>query len=41
MNGLEAAKTLLAKNPSAKIIFLSIYNTDEYIYKTLKVGAMV
>jgi len=40
MNGLEAAKTLLAKNPSAKIIFLSIYNTDEYIYKTLKVGAM-
>ncbi len=40
MSGLEAAEILLSKDPLAKVIFLSIYNTDEYIYKSLKVGAL-
>ena len=39
MNGLEAVKNLISKDPSAKVIFLSMHNTDEYIYKALKAGA--
>jgi len=39
LNGLEAAKKILASDSKAKIIFLSIHNTDEYIYKCLKIGA--
>lgn len=39
VNGLEAAKSLIARDPKAKIIFLSIHNTDEYIFKSYKTGA--
>jgi len=39
MKGTEAAKEILAKYPEAKIIFLTMYNSDEYIYKTYKLGA--
>jgi DNA-binding NarL/FixJ family response regulator len=39
LNGLEAVKLLLEKEPGAKVIFLSMFTNDEYIYKSLKVGA--
>ena len=39
MSGMEAAEVLLSKDSSTKIIFLSIHNSDEYIYKSLKAGA--
>lgn len=39
MNGTEAAKKILSKHQEAKIIFLTMYNSDEYIYKTYKLGA--
>ena len=39
MNGLEAGKIILSKDSSAKIIFLTINNTDEYIYEGLRIGA--
>jgi DNA-binding NarL/FixJ family response regulator len=39
MKGTEAAKEILLKYPEAKIIFLTMYNSDEYIYKTYKLGA--
>jgi DNA-binding NarL/FixJ family response regulator len=39
MKGTEAAKEILSKYPEAKIIFLTMYNSDEYIYKTYKLGA--
>src|SRR3989339_711663 len=31
MNGLEAAQEILERDKNAKIIFLSMHNTDEYI----------
>lgn len=39
VNGLEAAKSLLARDPEAKIIFLSVHNNDEYIFKSYNAGA--
>jgi DNA-binding NarL/FixJ family response regulator len=39
MKGTEATKEILLKYPEAKIVFLTMYNSDEYIYKTYKLGA--
>lgn len=39
VNGLEAVKSIIARDTKAKIIFLSIHNTDDYIYKAFKTGA--
>ncbi len=38
INGIEAAKKILAKDKHAKIIFLTMHNTEEYIYKAIKTG---
>ena len=39
LSGLEAAKEILANNPDAKIIFLSIYDNPEYVGEALRIGA--
>lgn len=39
MNGLDAASTILAENPSAKILFLTTFSDDEYIVRALRLGA--
>ena len=39
MNGLDAAATILAKDPSAKILFLTTFSDDEYVVNALKCGA--
>jgi len=39
MTGLEAGETILAKNPDAKILYLTTFNDDEYIIKALSIGA--
>lgn len=39
MDGIEAAKTILSKNPNAKIVFLTMYKTDDYIFRCYKAGA--
>jgi len=39
MNGLEAAQEILEKDKDAKIIFLSMHNSDEYVYKILQINA--
>jgi len=39
MTGLEAAENIIAKNPSAKILFLTTFADDDYIYKALSIGA--
>lgn len=38
-SGPEAAKTILNKDPDAKILFLSQYIEDNYIYEVLKCNA--
>lgn len=39
MTGLEAAEKIIAKNPDAKILFLTTFADDDYIYKALSIGA--
>lgn len=38
MNGLEAARAILAKYPEATILFLTTFSDDEYIIEALKLG---
>ncbi len=39
MNGLDAATTILASDPAAKILFLTTFSDDEYIVRALRLGA--
>ena len=39
MTGLTAGKKILAKYPNARILFLTTFADDEYIVKTLHMGA--
>lgn len=39
MTGLEAAETILAHHKNARILFLTTFSDDEYIIKSLKIGA--
>ncbi|MCD7973032.1 MAG: response regulator transcription factor [Candidatus Azobacteroides sp.] len=38
MNGLEAAEKLIGMNCSSRIILFSLYDTDEYVLQSLKIG---
>ena len=38
MNGLDAAKEILSKDPKAKILLLTTFSDDEYIVKALRIG---
>ena len=38
-NGLDAAAQILEKFPDARILLLTTFSDDEYIVKSLKVGA--
>jgi len=39
MTGLEAAEKIIAIHPDAKVLFLTTFADDEYIYKALSIGA--
>ncbi|MCI8308568.1 MAG: response regulator transcription factor [Lachnospiraceae bacterium] len=39
VSGLDAAACVLEKYPDAKILLLTTFNDDEYIVKTLRIGA--
>ncbi len=38
MSGLEAISNIKKKDPGLKALFLSMYDSDEYIYKAIKSG---
>jgi len=38
MSGLDAAKQILNRHETAKILFLSMYEDDEYVYQCIKAG---
>ena len=38
MTGLDAAQTILAEYPDAKILFLTTFSDDEYIARALQIG---
>jgi DNA-binding NarL/FixJ family response regulator len=39
LDGLEATKQILAADPAARILVLTTFDLDEYIYEALRVGA--
>ncbi|MCX6168679.1 MAG: response regulator transcription factor [Ignavibacteriales bacterium] len=39
LNGIEAAIKIFDRDADAKVIFLTMYNSDEYIYKALQINA--
>lgn len=39
MNGIEAAQEILNYDPNARILFLTTFTDDEYIQKSLSIGA--
>lgn len=38
MDGLDAARQILQKNPQAKILMLTTFSDDDYIVKALRIG---
>ena len=39
LDGLEATRQILAANPSTRVIVLTTFNLDEYVYEALRFGA--
>jgi DNA-binding NarL/FixJ family response regulator len=39
LDGLEATRRILAADPSARVLILTTFNLDEYVYEALRVGA--
>jgi DNA-binding NarL/FixJ family response regulator len=39
LNGLDAAQQILEENPKAKILFLTVYDTDQAAKKAMRMGA--
>ena len=39
LDGLEATRRILATNPAARILILTTFDLDEYIYEALRAGA--
>jgi DNA-binding NarL/FixJ family response regulator len=39
LDGLEATRRILAANPAARILILTTFDLDEYIYEGLRAGA--
>lgn len=39
MNGLEATRAVLAENDPPRVIVLTTFDYDEYIYEALRAGA--
>src|SRR5437773_3787318 len=39
LNGIEAARQLLASDGSAKVVMLTTFDLDEYVYEALRAGA--
>ncbi|HEX2962262.1 MAG TPA: response regulator transcription factor [Ignavibacteriales bacterium] len=38
MSGIEAVKQITKKDPAAKVLFVSVYEGDEYVYQVLNAG---
>jgi DNA-binding NarL/FixJ family response regulator len=39
LDGLEATRRILAANPTARILILTTFDLDEYVYEALRAGA--
>ena len=41
LDGLEATRRILASDPDARVLILTTFDLDEYIYEALSAGATV
>ena len=39
ISGLDLARTLLARNKTCKVVFLTVYDDEQYLYQALRIGA--
>jgi DNA-binding NarL/FixJ family response regulator len=39
LDGLEATRRIIAANPSARVLILTTFDLDEYVYEALRAGA--
>ncbi|WOX23052.1 response regulator transcription factor [Streptomyces solicathayae] len=39
LNGIEATREIVASNPEAKVLVLTTFDLDEYVYQALRAGA--
>jgi DNA-binding NarL/FixJ family response regulator len=39
LDGLEATRRILAADPAARVLVLTTFNLDEYVYEALRAGA--
>src|SRR6188768_1517482 len=39
LDGLEASRRILAADPDARVLVLTTFNLDEYVYEALRAGA--
>ena len=39
LDGLEATRQIIAKDPSARVLILTTFDLDEYVYEALRAGA--
>jgi DNA-binding NarL/FixJ family response regulator len=39
LDGLEASRRILAADPSARVLILTTFDLDEYVYEALRIGA--
>jgi len=39
LNGIEAARQIRAAHPDARVIMLSMYEDQQYVFESLKAGA--
>ena len=39
LDGLEAARRILAADPAARVLILTTFDLDEYVYEALRAGA--
>ena len=39
LNGIEATRLICSRHPSVRVVILSMYHTDEYVFHAMKAGA--
>jgi DNA-binding NarL/FixJ family response regulator len=39
LDGLEATRRILAGDPTAKVLMLTTFDLDDYVYEALRIGA--
>jgi DNA-binding NarL/FixJ family response regulator len=38
-SGLEACRAIIERHPAVKVVFLTVYDDEQYLFQALRVGA--